>query len=79
MPILTAQACRAARALLDWSPMKLAREAGLSLATVRQVEAGGAFDPQVEAKLKTAFAAHDVEITNGDGTGVRLLFGKGPA
>src|SRR3954454_21432421 len=32
--------CRAARGLLDWSQQDLAREAGVGVVTIRQVEAG---------------------------------------
>ena len=79
MTILTAPACRAARALLQWSRLDLAREAEIRPALIRDVECGRPFEPEIERKIKAAFAAHDVEITNGHGTGARLLFAQGPA
>jgi transcriptional regulator with XRE-family HTH domain len=70
---LTGPACRAARALLAWTVPDLIRAAGVSPNTVNKVETGGAVRPETEAKLIAAFAAHGVEITNGNGTGARLL------
>lgn len=75
MAKLTAPACRAARALLGWSMRDLARESGVSLPTVQAIEAGGDFRTSTADKIAAAFAAHRVEITNGDGTGARLLTG----
>jgi transcriptional regulator with XRE-family HTH domain len=74
MAQLTPAACRAARALLDWTIHDLARHAGIGSATVSIYERGErpAF-ASTEKKILAAFTAHGVEITNGDGTGARLL------
>ena len=72
---LTAAACRAARGLLGWTVRDLMREAGVSPNTVTALEGGGAVRPETEAKIVAAFERHRVEITNGDGTGARLLTG----
>lgn len=69
---LTPQACRAARGLLNWSIRDLMREAGVSPNTVTALEAGKDLRPETAAKIVEAFARHQVEITNGDGTGARL-------
>lgn len=72
---LTPAACRAARALLNWTVRDLMREAGVSPNTVTGLEGGQVVRPETEAKVVAAFAAHGVEITNGDGTGARLRIG----
>jgi transcriptional regulator with XRE-family HTH domain len=67
---------RAARGLLGWSQTELAKRAGLSLPTVKRVEAG--FGPRVSddarAKLQRAFETAGVVFIdeNGAGPGVRL-------
>ena len=67
---------RAARGLLGWSQTELAARAGLSVPTVKRVEAG--FGPQVSnearAKLQKALEAAGVEFLeeNGGGAGVRF-------
>ena len=69
---LTAAACRAGRALLGWSVRDLMREAGVSPNTVTALERGGDVRPATEAKIVERLGRFGVEITNGDGTGVRL-------
>lgn len=69
---LTGPACRAARALLQWSTQDLAREAAVSPTTVNAIESGKEFRPSSARKIVEAFATYNVEITNGDGTGARL-------
>ena len=70
---LTAAACRAARALLNWSMRDLRDRSGVSLPTIQKIEAGGEFQAATAAKILDAFAQHNVEVTNGRGTGARLL------
>ncbi len=70
---LTPQACRAGRALLGWGVRDLAEQAELSPTTVSMVEAGKAHAEATAAAIIAAFAKHGVEITNGEGTGARLL------
>jgi transcriptional regulator with XRE-family HTH domain len=67
--------CRAARALLDWSQQKLAKESGVGNVTVRQLE-GGIHEPRratIQVVLQ-AFESAGVEFIeeNGVGVGVRL-------
>lgn len=73
MARLTGPACRAGRALLGWTMRDLAREAGVALATVNGIEAGSDYRASTGDKIIAAFAARGVEITNGNGTGARLL------
>lgn len=77
MAQLTPAACRAARALLEWTIDDLAHYAGIGRATVATYESGKrpAF-ASTEQKIIDAFTAHGVEITNGGGTGARLLNAK---
>jgi hypothetical protein len=74
---LTSAQIRAARALLRWSAVELAREAALGLATIRRAEIA-----EVETSMTTAndlavrrvLEAAGVEFIdeNGGGSGVRL-------
>lgn len=73
MAKLTPEACRAARGLLKWGVRDLGREAEISFETVVSFEGGRPLRPATEDKIVAAFAAYGVEITNGDGTGARLL------
>lgn len=73
---LTGPACRAGRALLQWSTQDLAQAAGVSPTTVNAIEGGKPFRPGSARKIIEAFALNRVEITNGDGTGARLVGGR---
>ena len=75
---LTPAACRAARGLLEWGVRDLAREAEMSHTTVGEVERGREFSEKTAEKIIAAFARHGVEITNGEGTGARLLAKRSP-
>lgn len=70
---LTPAACRAGRALLKWGVRDLAENAEIGSETVRQIEAGRSYRESTAAKIVETFAAHGVEITNGTGTGAKLL------
>ena len=70
---LTPEACRAARAILKWSVRDLAANAGIAFSTVHLLERGENVRDDSKAKMVAAFAAHRVEITNGNGTGARLV------
>jgi predicted transcriptional regulator len=70
---LTPEACRAGRALLGWGLRDLAEASGVNYVTIFRIESGTPPRPSTEAKLIEAFAEHGVEITNGKGTGARLL------
>ncbi|MBL4732052.1 MAG: helix-turn-helix transcriptional regulator [Rhizobiaceae bacterium] len=76
MSKLTPQALRAARAILNWSMRDLAGETGLSFSTIAKIESGSSPREKTEKVILDAFARHNVEITNGEGTGARLLFEK---
>lgn len=74
MAELTKEANRAARAILNWSLRDLAQAAGIALSTAHRFELTGEANETTKAKIVTAYATHNVEITNGDGTGARLRF-----
>jgi len=76
---LTGPACRAGRALLGWSMRDLREASGVSLPTIQNIEAGGEFQAATGAKIVEAFDRHGVEITNGRGTGARLVLGDAGA
>ena len=67
---------RAARGLIGWSQSDLAREAGLSLPTVKRVETdlGVRVSDEAKMRLRNALEAGGVEFIdeNGGGPGVRL-------
>lgn len=75
MADLTPEANRAARAILKWSVRDVAEQAGIAFSTVHRFEQTGIATDTTKAKIVAAYAAHSVEITNGDGTGARLLKG----
>jgi transcriptional regulator with XRE-family HTH domain len=66
---------KAARSLLDWPQERLAEASGISIPTVRRLEAadgdlGGRKD--TAEKIVAALEAAGVEFTNGEQPGVRL-------
>lgn len=73
--MISAEQCRAARALLNWSQQELADRAGVGIVTLRQLEAG-IHEPRrstlevVKRALQTAGVSFIEE--NGGGAGVRL-------
>ena len=74
--MVTVEQLRAARGLLGWSQSELAARAGLSLPTVKRLEAG--FGPRVSnearGKMRQAIEAAGIEFIdeNGGGSGVRF-------
>lgn len=76
MAELTPEANRAARAILKWSVRDLADKAGIAFSTVHRFESTGVATDTTKDKIKAAYAAHEVEITNGDYTGARLRLVK---
>jgi transcriptional regulator with XRE-family HTH domain len=80
--LITIEQLRAARGLLGWSQAELASQAGLSLPTVKRLEAG--FGPHVSdearAKLKKALEVAGIDFIeeNGGGVGVRFRKSKRP-
>jgi len=82
-PRLTPQQIRAARALVGWSQVELAKAAGLSVPTIKRIESrsdtiGGRAD--ITARLLSAFESAGAEFIpeNGGGVGVRLREGRKP-
>jgi transcriptional regulator with XRE-family HTH domain len=66
---------RAARALLEWSQERLAKESGISVPTIKRLEPGE--DPingrfETIAAIQRALEAAGVEFTNGGEPGVKL-------
>ena len=76
---MTPQACRAARALLNWSMRDLAAMSGLSLGAVNRLEDGETRPRRSTAdKARTAFLAHGVQIVDEPAyTGAVMVYGKG--
>ena len=74
--MLTIEQLRAARGLLGWSQTKLAQRAGLSLPTVKRLEAGVGprVSDEARSKIQRTLESAGVEFIeeNGGGPGVRL-------
>ena len=74
--LITIEQLRAARALLGWSQTQLAQRAGMSLPTVKRVEAENGPRVSEEARQRLQQALESGGITfideNGGGPGVRL-------
>jgi transcriptional regulator with XRE-family HTH domain len=75
IPKVSVRQIKAARALLDWSQEELARASGLSIPTIKRLEAldgtiGGR--PETAEKIRAALEANGIEFTNGRSPGVRL-------
>ena len=76
LKLATIEQLRAARGLLGWSQSDLAKQAAMSLPTVKRLE--GSYGPHVsdgaQLRLKRALEAGGVEFIdeNGGGPGVRL-------
>jgi DNA-binding XRE family transcriptional regulator len=70
--MITAEQCRAARALLKWTQGEFAEKADLALSTIKDFEAERRTPhaPNL-AEIERVFAAAGIEITNGDAPGVR--------
>ena len=72
---ITAEQCRAARGLLDWSQPDLAKASGIGRATITRFERGSHIPHASNlAALRAALEAAGVEFIgpNGGGPGVRL-------
>ena len=72
MAKLTPEACRAARALLNWSQNDLARAAAMSATTINKFERGEEVTEASALKLSAALETHGVEILNGNNPGARI-------
>ena len=75
---LTSELIRAARALLRWDQRDLAKASGVSLPTIKRLEATpgalAAHSSTVTA-LRRAFKSTGIEFTNGSAPGVRRRAG----
>ena len=72
---LSSAQIRAARALLRWSAVDLARQSSLGVNTIRRAEVaeeGTSLTTANELAIRRALEAAGVEFTNGDQPGVRL-------
>jgi transcriptional regulator with XRE-family HTH domain len=71
--MVTPAQCRAARGLIGWSQQELARQAGVGVVTVHQLETGVSRPRRATlVVIRHALEAAGVEFTNGDQPGVRL-------
>jgi predicted transcriptional regulator len=73
--MITPEQSRAARGLLDWNQQDLAKEAGVGIVKVHQLEAGTSQPRRATLQvIKRAFEKAGVEFIdeNGGGPGVRL-------
>jgi transcriptional regulator with XRE-family HTH domain len=73
--MITSAQCRAARGLVQWSQQKLAKQAGIGVVTVIQLENEVGQPRRATLQvLRNAFEAAGVEFIdeNGGGPGVRL-------
>jgi len=78
--MITPAQCRAARALLDWSQMTLAKTARVGSATVQNFERGLSVPrPATLTVIVQAFEKAGVEFTNGDAPGLKLRKVAAPA
>lgn len=70
--MISAAQLRAARGLLDWTRTELAKAAGISPETVKNIE-HGTFRPQetTSEQIVRAFAVHHVEFTDDEGVKLR--------
>ena len=76
---LTSAQIRAARALLRWSAVDLARASAVGVNTVRRAELAEAktsLTAANELAIRRALEEAGVEFTNGDQPGVRLTAGR---
>jgi transcriptional regulator with XRE-family HTH domain len=74
--VITIEQVRAARGLVGWSQSELARRAGLSLPTVKRVEAGSGprVSDEARRRIQQALEIGGVQFIaeDGGGPGVRL-------
>ena len=77
--MLTIEQLRAARGLLGWSQTELAGRAGLSLPTVKRVEAGTGprVSDEARRRLRRTLEAAGVEFIDENGGGLGLLRSTG--
>jgi predicted transcriptional regulator len=75
--MITPAQCRAARGLLAWSQQDLAKEAGVGIVTVHQLEAGTSEPRRATLEvIRRAFERAGVEFIEGNGAGEGVRFRK---
>lgn len=74
MAKLTPEVNRAARAMLKWSVRELAKNAGIAFSTVHRFRNNWQRHESTAGENHLAYAAHGIEITNGDYTGPPTTF-----
>ena len=73
--MLTAEACRAGRALLGWGLDDLAAASGIAAGTLSRFENGRPMRRGSLERVMSAFSTHHVEIIHAeDRTGAQLVF-----
>lgn len=73
--MITAEQCRAGRALIDWSQVELSERSRIAKKTIADFERGHrAYHPKTSHAVKVALESHGVIFIpeNGGGVGVRL-------
>ncbi len=75
--MLTPEASRAARGLLNWSLKDLAERSGVAFTTISQFENGRPSYGTTAAKMMAAFEAEGVElVADAERTGALLIFAR---
>jgi len=75
--MLTPEASRAGRALLNWSLKDLAEKSGVAFTTISQFERGRPSYGSTAGKIIAAFEAHGVELVAAeDRTGALLVYAR---
>ena len=78
MGLTTANQLRAARALIAWEQTRLAEAAGISIGTVRRMEASDGplrGNAGTVRRVQATLEAAGVEFTDGNAPGVRMRVG----
>jgi len=71
--MITAEQCRAARALLKWTQRQVAEKTDLALSTIKDFEAERRIPHASNlAEIERIFTWAGIEFTNGEAPGVRL-------
>lgn len=77
--ILLAAQCRAGRALIEWSPERLAKACSVELQAIKEFEARFRRpDPEVLGRIRTVLVKAGVDFIdeNGGGAGARLQLSR---
>jgi hypothetical protein len=77
--ILLAAQCRAGRALVEWSPERLAQACSVELETIKEFEARFRRpDPEVLSRIRAVLVEAGVDFVdeNGGGAGARLKLSR---